>query len=242
MAYDFMGLVNKICHKMNEVPLTTSNFASANGFYSDAKDSVNSAIDDINHDEFQWPFNHSLGTQVLTVDGTVRYAIPADAKAVNWNSFRVRRNDTFGNDTVFLHPKDYEFYIKYIADAEYDTANESIRTVPNTVYEDLNRDIIIYPPADNAYTVDFDYYILPTPLVNPTDVPTAPVAFESVIYSGSLHYAYEFRSDIENSQKHLSAYNRKLKAWRRVYSARQRNMKDNRVIRSVADSPSVRIS
>ena len=48
--YNFLGLTNDVLNKMNEVPLNEGNFADAAGFYSDAKNSVNYAIDKINRD------------------------------------------------------------------------------------------------------------------------------------------------------------------------------------------------
>ena len=55
MAYDFLGLVNDVNRRLNEVELTSSNFSSATGFYSQIKDSVNSSIRYINQSEFKWP-------------------------------------------------------------------------------------------------------------------------------------------------------------------------------------------
>ena len=44
MATTFLTLVNDINKRLNEVELTSSNFASATGFYAHAKDAVNSGI------------------------------------------------------------------------------------------------------------------------------------------------------------------------------------------------------
>ena len=60
MSYDYIGLVNDVNRRLNEVELTSANFASAKGFYSLIKDSVNSAIRDINQTHHEWPFNHVL--------------------------------------------------------------------------------------------------------------------------------------------------------------------------------------
>ena len=60
MAYNFLGLVNEVNRRLNEVELTSVNFASAGGFYNTAKDSVNSALRHINHEESNWPWNHVL--------------------------------------------------------------------------------------------------------------------------------------------------------------------------------------
>ena len=47
MAYDYLGLVNDINKRLNEVELTTTNFATVTGFYAHAKDAVNAAIRDL---------------------------------------------------------------------------------------------------------------------------------------------------------------------------------------------------
>ena len=88
MAYDFLGLVNDVNRRLNEVELTSSNFSSATGFYSQIKDSVNSSIRYINQSEFKWPFNHNTQEDTLT-PGTVRYAFQANAKSVDMDSFRI---------------------------------------------------------------------------------------------------------------------------------------------------------
>ena len=72
MAYDFLGLVNDINRRLNEVELTSSNFATAAGFYGQAKDAVNASIRYMNQSEYEWPFNHVEQEDVLTV-GTSRY-------------------------------------------------------------------------------------------------------------------------------------------------------------------------
>ena len=72
MAYDYISLVNDINRRLNEVELTTSNFSTATGYYSFAKDAVNSSIRHINQEEFEWPWNHVEETEVL-VAGTARY-------------------------------------------------------------------------------------------------------------------------------------------------------------------------
>ena len=41
MAYDYLGLVNDVNRRLNEVELTSSNFASAVGEYSMIKDDAN---------------------------------------------------------------------------------------------------------------------------------------------------------------------------------------------------------
>ena len=75
MSYNYLNLVNDINRRLNEVELSNTTFASATGFYSFAKDSVNASIRHINQEEFEWPWNHVEEIEVLSV-GEVRYSVP----------------------------------------------------------------------------------------------------------------------------------------------------------------------
>jgi len=86
MAYDYIGLVNEVNRRLNEVELTSGNFTTAKGFYSQIKDSVNSSIRDINQTHYEWPFNHVLAEDTLTA-GTTRYGFPNDAGSIDFDTF-----------------------------------------------------------------------------------------------------------------------------------------------------------
>ena len=92
MAYNYLDLVNEINRRLNEVELTSVNFLSAKGFYQTAKDAVNSSIRHINHEEFNWPWNHREEEETLSA-GIMRYPYPEDAKILDEKSFRIKRND-----------------------------------------------------------------------------------------------------------------------------------------------------
>tara|TARA_R100000234_G_scaffold99345_1_gene67975 strand:+ start:1671 stop:2582 length:912 start_codon:yes stop_codon:yes gene_type:complete len=92
MAYNFIGLVNEVNRRLNEVELTTSNFATATGYYNLSKDAVNSAIRHIHQEEYEWPWNHVEQSEIL-VAGEVRYSVPYDSKTINYNTFRIKRDD-----------------------------------------------------------------------------------------------------------------------------------------------------
>ena len=79
MAYNFLGLVNAVNRRLNEVELTSSNFASAIGLQTQAKDAVNESIRYINQSEYFWSFNHNTQETTL-VANTSRYAFPTDVK------------------------------------------------------------------------------------------------------------------------------------------------------------------
>ena len=93
MAYDFLGLTNDICRRLNETELTSAQFPTATGVYSQIKDSVNAAVRDINQSHFQWPFNHNFDTIIMTA-GQLRYPLPANAKYIDFDTVRLQRSTT----------------------------------------------------------------------------------------------------------------------------------------------------
>ena len=79
MTYNYLGLVNKLCNRLNEVPLTSSNFATADGVYSDFKNAINLAIQDIcTQQDIEWPFLWQETTFTTTI-GTHEYNKHASA-------------------------------------------------------------------------------------------------------------------------------------------------------------------
>ena len=106
MAYDYIGLVNDVNNRLNEVALTTSNFATATGYFSFAKDAVNAAIRHINQEEYEWPWNHVEESEILLA-GTVRYSYPNDSKTLDMDSFRVKRDDSLNIGSAKLRHMSY---------------------------------------------------------------------------------------------------------------------------------------
>lgn len=211
MAYDFLGLVNEINARLNEVALTSSNFASAAGFYRSAKDSVNAAIRDINHTHYEWPFNHVTDTLTLVVDQT-RYDFPADAASVDVDSFRVKEDATFGNKTVKLRPILYQEYLDRYVDQEYTTGDVS--NVPERVFLTQDNQIGFYPKPDEEYEVDYEYFMFPTDLEAFDDVPTIPERFRQVIVDGAMFHAYMFRSNEQSAALMKAKFEEGLKRMR----------------------------
>lgn len=196
MAYNFLGLVNDVCKQLNEVPLTETNFDAATGVYAQIKDAVNSALREINQTAFEWPFNHSTVEIPLVVD-QARYSFPLDAKTIKWDSFRIKRDSTLNIQTRNLSVLDYEEYMANYIDAEYDAANQ--HGIPRSVFRTPSLSFGMYPPPDAAYTLVYEYYMLPFDLSLATDVPYIPVQFRFVILDAALYYAFMFRGDPESA-------------------------------------------
>jgi len=115
MAESYLSYTNKVLARLNEVQLTSSNFSNARGIQVQAQNAVNESIRYINQKEFQYPFNHSTKTETL-VPGTIRYSIPATAKTVDYNTFRIVKDSDLGSSGGRLYVLTYNEYVNnYIA-------------------------------------------------------------------------------------------------------------------------------
>jgi len=193
MAYNYIGLTNEVNRRLNEVELTSSNFSTATGFYAHIKDAVNSAIRDINHTHYEWPFNHVLAEETLTVGGT-RYAFPSDASTIDFDTFRVKESATLSNDTVRLGVMTYDDYLQRFVDQEY-SADTSKQDVPTYVFHAPSLEWGVVPAPNQAYAIAYEYYRIPVDLSSSTDVPSIPERFKQVILDGAMYHAYMFRSN-----------------------------------------------
>lgn len=109
MSLTFLTLTNSVITRMNEVSLTSSNFADARGIQVQCKNAVNEALRYINQREFGYPFNHSTNTSTL-VPGKVRYALPANTKYIDYNTARIKKDNDVnasGNNLAELNYNEY---------------------------------------------------------------------------------------------------------------------------------------
>ena len=228
MAYNFLGLVNDVNRRLNEVELTQANFATAVGFYSAAKDSVNAAIRSINQMQFEWPFNHVDRDETLT-PGLVRYSYPYDAKTIDLESFRIKRDDTLGNATQKLKVLSYEEYLDKYVDYEYNSSNTGVRSMPKMVFRTPSQEFGLVPPPDKAYTLAYEYYRLPVDLVSYSDVPSLPEQFRYVVLEGSMYHCYIFRGNNQDAALQLGKFEDAIKNMRSIYINRYDYLRDTRV-------------
>ena len=109
MSSSYLILTNNVLGRLNEVQLTASNFDSARGIQTQTKEAINQSIRFINQKEFAFPFNHATETKTLTA-GTVRYSLPTSTKHVDYNTFRLIKDDdlaTSGGKLGILQYNDY---------------------------------------------------------------------------------------------------------------------------------------
>ena len=240
MAYNYLELVNEINRRLNEVELTTTTFPTAKGFYQTARDAVNSSIRHINHEEFSWPWNHREEEEVLSA-GIVRYSYPEDAKLINMDSFRIKKNTTLNVETKKLKVMDYQEYLDNHIDHEYNTST-NIRTVPRSVIRTPSQEFIFYPCPDKAYEVVYEYYQNPVSLVLHSDVPTIPKEFQHVIVDGAMFYAYQFRGDTQSAQVSQQRFVQGIKYMRSLYINRYEYLRSSMIVHTSGVNNVLRVS
>jgi len=213
MAYNFLSLVNDVALRINETQLTSSNFSTATGFYPQLKESINSSLRHINQAHFFWPYNHNTEETTLAA-GTSRYALPDNAKYVDFGSFRVKRNTTLNvGQGRRLDQLTYSEYLSNYIDQEYET--DSTRGgVPRNVVRTPDNEFIIVPMPDKAYEIQYEYYMEPVDLELYSDIPTVPEQFRHVIVDGAMYYAYMFRDNIEMANLSQSKFENGIKQMR----------------------------
>jgi len=213
MAYNFLSLVNDVALRLNETQLTSGNFSTAKGFYPTIKEAVNSSIRHINQAHFFWPYNHNVEEETL-VAGVSRYSLPYNSKYTDFGSFRVKRNDDLNiNRGKRLRQLTYSEYLDSYIDQEYET-DVTRGGTPNNVVRTPDEEYIIVPMPDQAYEIEFEFYMEPVDLELSTDIPTVPDRFRHVIVDGAMYYAYMFRDNIEMANLSQSKFENGIKQMR----------------------------
>jgi len=234
MAYNYLDLVNEINRRLNEVQLTSSNFDAATGFYAHNKDAVNAAVRDINHSHHEWGFNHVLSEETLSA-GTIRYGFPIDSNTIDFDSFRIKEDNTLGNKTQKLTVISYEDYLSKYIDHEYST-DTSKREVPKYVFHAPSQEFGVVPAPDKAYELVYEYYRVPVDLQNYSDVPSIPERFRHVIIDGAMYYAYLFRSNEQAATLSKVKFEEGIKRMRIMLVNRYSYMRSGMIIPSKASA------
>jgi len=229
MAYNFLSLTNEVCGRLNETKLNSTNFSTSINFYSTIKDSINAAIRDINHQEYNYPFNHN--TIEFSLDtGTARYPIPQNAKLVDFDTARIVRDDTLGVESRILKQIQYNEYLKVHFDNEVNT--NDLGGEPVYIAKTQTNDFVLAPKPDKDYTLELEYFIIPADLSLYDDVPTIPESFKHVIIDGAMYHCYMFRDNAQGASLAKQKFDEGLKAMRSLFVNEYVYIKDTRVDRT----------
>lgn len=288
MTYNYLWLTNRLCQKMNEVELTSTNFASANGVYADFKSAINAAIGDIcQQQDNEWGFNW-VSTTFPTVIGTNEYTKHASALNIDWDSFRIKRQPIVittltqaggvatadvstghqlitgdnvriygANETGYtgnfgvtvVSPTSFTFNVPtstvtpatgtillappystkkllhididaYREEGWEETDDNMLETgqfsVPNKVVRKIDNNFILTPKPDRIYTIMYEYFTMPSDLVDYNDVPTIPEDWKETIIKGAIYHCYLFRDNLEEAAKAQGDFDKDVVSMRRI--------------------------
>tara|TARA_R100001480_G_scaffold9597_2_gene17981 strand:- start:891 stop:1490 length:600 start_codon:yes stop_codon:yes gene_type:complete len=136
---------------------------------------------------------HELQTETL-VAGTTRYSIGATVYNVDYETFRISKDDSLGVAGTTLRIMDYNQYVDTHIDQE---STSDVGAVPLYVFRTPDNNYGLYPYPDKAYTLKYDAYVRPTALSAATDAPTIPEQFRQVIVDGATAYGYQYRGEAQ---------------------------------------------
>ena len=216
MAYTYTDITNEVLSRMNEVTLTNSGFESARGFQIQCKNAVNDAINYIDTAAFNWPFNHVTATEVL-VAGQTRYNAPPNTKTIDYDTFRLVGDSDLG---VEGHKLAILAYKEYVAKCIWQEDTGSAGGIPKRIVRTPDDNFLLYPFPDKEYTIKFEHYSKPVPLLHADDVPYIPEIHRQVIADGATAYAYQFRGEMDQYQANWARFETGITDMRTLLSNR----------------------
>ena len=229
MATTFITLVNDTLRRLNEVELTSTDFATATGFRALVKDAVNASLQEISQKEFEFPFNHTTGSLTL-VAGTSQYTLATDLNVADWDSFRINYDSSNNYSARVLKLLNYDSYNRryFERDSEADTGD---RDQPIYVYRTLDTKAGFTPIPDAAYSVSYDYFAYATDLSASTDTMTVPDAFKHVVLDGALYHCFIFRDNSQQAGIAKAKFDEGIERMRTLLINRFVDVRDTRVNR-----------
>lgn len=231
MASTFLDLTNQLLRRLNEVEIAESEFSSCRGVQALAKDAIKNSIAKINSAEFEWPFNATLHTQVITV-GQEEYNWPTYFKSVDWNSFQLQENVSLGVGYTHLTLTSRDQYYKLGKDTD-DASGAAGIGVPTNIMPGHGNGFIITPSPNQAYTVKYRYYINHADLVNALDITRIPDTYDHIIIDGALYQVYLFRDNAESAGLQLQIFQQGIKEMQSILINKYETIRDTRTVRIV---------
>lgn len=227
MATTFIDLTNKVLRRLNEVEITSSDFASATGVQALAKDAVRDSIGKINQAEFEWPFNSAEHTQTLAV-GQEEYTWPTFYKVAEWNSFQIVKDASLGVESQQLKFIERDVWYRDYRDAD-DNSGSSGVGVPIYVFPSSGNGYGVSPSPDKTYTIKFRYYQTHTDLNLFNDATLVPTNHDAVIVDGALFYMYLFKDNMEAAQISAGSFQQGIKEMQTIHINKYESVRDRRV-------------
>tara|TARA_A100000171_G_scaffold23891_1_gene22229 strand:+ start:1254 stop:2021 length:768 start_codon:yes stop_codon:yes gene_type:complete len=252
MANTYLEITNEVLRELNEVPLTSSNFANAKGLQAFVKDTVNKAIFDIANEEPQLPF-FSAGLSgatdpfygnvtVATTAGTRWYilksgssSITTDYASIDWDDFYLTTINVSGETAPFvsqglkfLNLADWKRYYRDSENSD-DASTQAYGEPKYVIKSPDNRKFGLSPIPDKVYNVHFYAFEKPTALSAHGDTVVLPEQYTNVITSRVRYYVWQFKESPQQAAFALDDYRRAMKSMKsNLLNPTPRTMTDDR--------------
>lgn len=227
MPSTYLNLCNMVLRRINEVEIAQADFGTVRGVQALVKDSVRAAIAKINQAEFEWPFNASEHTQVLTA-GRTEYDWPDYFKIADFNSFQIQKDDSLATGYKTLSAIERDDWYRDYRDTDYE-AGSAGRGVPDFVFPSHGTGFGVTPSPDKAYSVRFRYYLNYADLTAYDDVTRIPESFDTVIVDGALYHLYMFKDNLDAANAAFIAFQSGLKDLQTLYINSYQSVRDTRI-------------
>lgn len=235
MATTYLDLTNEVLRELNEIPLTSANFANATGLQKFVKDTVNKSIFDIANEEPQLPF-FSAGVSgstdpfygnvtVPTVAGQRFYTLKSDSSSIttdyasiDWDDFYVTTINVDGETAPYVS-KGLRFltlddWKRYYRDSENeDDANSQNYGEPKFVIKSPDsRKFGLSPIPDKVYNIHFYAFVRPTALSAYDDTMVLPEQYSNIVTARMRYYVWQFKESPQQAAFALDDYKKGMKS------------------------------
>ena len=232
----YLDLTNTIIRELNEVELTTVNFASgATGIQKLIKDQINRSYFDICNAEDKWSFlavgdpsNDYYGNAYIeTTSGTRWYNFKSGTSNVttwyghvDYNNITLTEEGVSGKSAPYeirkLHPVTVEYWNKHYAISEAtDKSDTQSYGIPQRIIRSPKNDKFgLSPIPDGVYRVYFFAYSQPTELTAHGDTVVFPQQYTTVLLARARYYIHQFKDNISQAQLADQEYKKGLRTMR----------------------------
>jgi hypothetical protein len=240
MSTTYLALTNDLLRRMNEVELTSSNFAASKNVQAIAKDAINNSIREVLQDGHQFPFLKTSQSKTLS-SGTATYDFESDMASVDWDTFYISQLTSALNTAKSLPVITFEEYTKQYRPLD-DNSGTGGYSAPSIVYQTAEEKFGVTPIPDASYVIDYVYYKFPNDLALHSDTTLIPDRFRYIVIDGAMVYMMRFRSNEQSAQIHNQKFQDGIKVMRRLLLDDPINVRSTVINRSKFSSNAVSLT
>jgi len=251
MSTSYLDIVNEVLYEINEVPLTSANFASSTNIQRFVRAAVNRAYRDIHDEEHQWPWmvtgessdQHLGNVYIETVAGQRWYDMKSSATEaddqyahIDWDSFTLTEEGVSGKTAPYVvehvpevSMTDWKRY--YSATENRDKSDTQTYGQPRRVMRyPNNTQFGLSPIPDEVYRIYFFAWDQLIALSDHDDTIVMPSVYLPVLMARIRYYVHQFKANTEDSRAALAEYKKGIKRMRYDLNPMDDYMTDNRTM------------